>query len=37
VSPHSPILNDVVDSLSEFGVLDVGSFNDSVGPPSTPM
>jgi hypothetical protein len=37
VSPYSPILNDVIDSLSEFGVLDADTFNDSVGPPSIPM
>jgi hypothetical protein len=37
VSPHSSLLNDVLDSLSEFGVLDADTFNDFVGPPSTPM
>jgi hypothetical protein len=37
VSPHSPLLNDVVDSSNELGVLDADTFNDSVGPSSTPM
>jgi hypothetical protein len=37
VSSHFPILSDVVDSLNEFGVLDADTFNDSLGPLSTPM
>jgi hypothetical protein len=35
--PQSPLLNDVQNSSIELGELDANIFNDSVGPPSTPM
>jgi hypothetical protein len=37
VSPHSPLLHDVVDSTNELDLLDADTLNDSVGPLSTPM